>query len=84
MKLGGNLYFSFTMDEDIFGKNDYSEQGLFALSKQSVDRLCKLAKENQITVCPHIGMARNYRLENCQALFHMERQLFRFPVREYV
>ncbi len=83
MKLGGNLYFSFTMDEDIFGKNDYSEQGLFALSKQSVDRLCKLAKENQITVCPHIGMARNYRLENCQALFHMERQLFRFPVREY-
>ncbi|MCM1159189.1 MAG: PD-(D/E)XK nuclease family protein [Bacteroidales bacterium] len=83
MKLGGNLYFSFTMDEDIFGKNDYSEQGLFALGKQSVDRLCKLAEKNRIAVLPHVGMVKNYRLEKTPELYHMERQLFRFPVKAY-
>ena len=44
MKMGANLYISITMDEDIFGNNGYSEQGLFALEKQSVDKLCKLAE----------------------------------------
>lgn len=83
MKLGGNLYFAFTMDEDIFGKNDYSEQGLFALGRQSVDRLCKLAQENQTAVLPHVGMTHNYRLEGCGELQHLERQLFRFPVQAY-
>lgn len=83
MKLGGNLYFAFTMDEDIFGKNDYSEQGLFALGRQSVDRLCKLAQENQTAVLPHVGMTHNYRLEGCGELQHLERQLFRFPVEAY-
>lgn len=83
MQLGGNLYFSFTMDEDLFGKNDYSEQGLFALGKQSVDRLCKLAEENQVAVLPHIGMTHNYRLEERRELLHLERQLFRFPVQSY-
>ena len=83
MKLGGNLYFSFTMDEDIFGKNDYSEHGLFALGSQSVDRLCKLAEKNQITVLPHVGLKKNYRLENSKELLHFERQMFRFPVKMY-
>lgn len=83
MKLGGNLYFAFTMDEDIFGKNDYSEQGLFALGRQSVDRLCKLVQENQTAVLPHVGMTHNYRLEGCGELQHLERQLFRFPVEAY-
>ena len=84
MKLGGNLYFSFTMDDDIFGRNDYSEHGLFSLSKQSVDRLCELARDNQISVLPHIGMKHNYRLEKCEELQHLERQIFRFPVRTYI
>lgn len=79
MRLNGNLYFAFTMDEDIFGRNDYSEQGLFTLGKQSVDRLCQLAERNQVTVLPHIGLTRNYRLENCPELLHLERQMFRFP-----
>lgn len=83
MKLGGNLYFSFVMDEDIFGRNDYGEQELFALSKQSVDRLCKLAEENQTTVLPHIGMVKNYRLEEGRELYHLERQIFRFPFQTY-
>lgn len=83
MKLNGNLYFSFTMDEDLFGNNDYSEQGLFALSKQSVDKLCKLAQDNQITVLPHIGFSKNFRQEHCEDLQYLERQLFRFPVKPY-
>lgn len=83
MKLGGNLYFSFTMDEAVFGNNEYSEQGLFALSKQTVDRLCKLAEANQITVLPHVGLMKNYRQQNSEDLQYLERQLFRFPVKPY-
>lgn len=83
MKLGGNLYFSFTMDENLFGKNDYSEHGLFRLGKDSVDRLCKLAQENGITVLPHVGMVHNYRLEGKEDIKHLERQMFRFPVCTY-
>lgn len=83
MKLGGNHYFSFTMEEALFGKNDYGEQGLFHLAKDSVDRLCRLAQDNRITVLPHVGLKRNYRLENSEALCHLEQQLFRFPDRPY-
>lgn len=80
MRLKGNLYFAFTMDEDIFGQNDYSEQGLFILGKQAVDKLCQLAERNQVTVLPHVGLTKNYRLEHCPELWHLERQIFRFPV----
>ncbi len=83
MKLGGNLYFSFTMEESVFGRNDYGEHGLFYLAKDSVDRLCKLAKDHQITILPHVGLIRNYRLEGKGALVHLEQQLFRFPDRAY-
>ncbi|MGN0153876.1 MAG: PD-(D/E)XK nuclease family protein [Lachnospiraceae bacterium] len=83
MKLGGNLYFSFTMDADLFGNNGYSEHGLFALSKQSVDRLCKLAEKNQIAILPHVGMTENFRLKENNELLHFERQLFRFPAVVY-
>lgn len=83
MKMGSNLYFSITMDEDIFGNNGYSEQGLFALGKQSVDGLCKLAERNQVTVLPHIGMKDNFRLKENVEMLHLERQLFRFPVVAY-
>ncbi|MCM1178918.1 MAG: PD-(D/E)XK nuclease family protein [Clostridium sp.] len=83
MKLGCNLYFSFTMDENLFGENDYHEQGLFALGKQSVDRLCKLAQDNNVTVLPHIGLRKNHRMEGAEGLLHLERQLFRFPVRAF-
>lgn len=80
MKLGCNLYFSFTMDEDLFGENGYSEHGLFALGKQSVDRLCKLALDNNIAVLPHVGLRENFRMKGNGGLLHLERQLFRFPV----
>ncbi len=83
MKVCSNLYFSFTMDEDIFGDNGYSEQGLFALSKQSVDKLCQLAGKNQISVVPHVGMGKNYRLAENEELLHLERQMFRFPAKNY-
>lgn len=83
MKMGSNLYFSITMDEDIFGNNGYSEQGLFALEKQSVDRLCQLAERNQITVLSHVGMKENFRLKENVELLHLERQLFRFPASIY-
>ncbi|MBR1865437.1 MAG: PD-(D/E)XK nuclease family protein [Lachnospiraceae bacterium] len=83
MKLGGNLYFSFTMEESLFGRNDYGEQGLFHLAKESVDRLCKLAQDNRIAVLPHVGQTSNYRLGDREALLHLEQQLFRFPDRPY-
>ena len=83
MRLGGNLYFTFTMDEDVFGQNDYSEQGLFAMGKQAVNRLYQLAERNQVPVLPHIGMTTNYRLEGNPELLHLERQIFRFPVQAY-
>lgn len=83
MRLNGNLYFAFAMDEGLFGQNDYSEQGLFTLGKQSVDRLCQLAEKNQVSVLPHVGLTRNYRLEACPELEFLERQLFRFPVKTY-
>lgn len=83
MKVCSNLYFSVTMDEDIFGDNGYSEQGLFTISKQSVGRLCQLAERNQISVLPHVGMSKNYRLEDNEELLHLERQMFRFPAKTY-
>lgn len=83
MKNTSNLYFSFTMDADLFGQNDYSEHGLFYMGKQSVDRLCKLAVENQIKILPHISMTHTYRIDGKEELLHMERQLFRFPVIPY-
>lgn len=83
MKIGGNLYFSFTMDGDLFGRNDYSEHGLFRLGKDSVDKLCKLAQESKIKVLPHVEMVKNYRLEGKEDLKHLERQMFRFPVCAY-
>lgn len=83
MKICSNLYFSFTMDEDIFGDNGYSEQGLYALGKQSVDRLCKLAEKNQISVLPHVGLSENYRLKENVELLHLEREIFRFPAKTY-
>ncbi len=83
MKLGGNLYFSFTMDANLFGKNDYDEHGLFHLAKESVDRLCKLAEDNQITVLPHVALDRNYRLEKRETLSYLEQHLFRYPDQPY-
>ena len=83
MQVCSNLYFSFTMDENIFGDNAYNEQGLFALGKQSVDRLCQLATEKQITVLPHLGLSDNRRLQGKEELLHLERQLFRFPAKSY-
>ena len=83
MKVCSKLYFSFTMDEDIFGDNGYSEQGLFALGKQSIDRLCQLAERNQISILPHVGMGENYRLMENEELLHLERQIFRFPAKAY-
>ncbi len=83
MKVCSNLYFSFTMDENIFGDNGYSEQGLFALGKQSVDRLCQLAERNGVTVVPYVGLKENYRLVQNEELLHLERQIFRFPVKNY-
>lgn len=83
MKMGANLYFSVTMDEDIFGNNGYSEQGLFALGKRSVDKLCKLAERNQVMVIPHVGLKDNFRLKENAELLHLERHLFRFPAVVY-
>lgn len=83
MQHASNMYFSFTMDGDLFGKNDYSEYGLFYMGKQTVDKLCKLADENQIKILPHIPMTHTYRIDGKEELVHMERQLFRFPVIPY-
>lgn len=83
MKLGGNLYFSFTMEEQLFGDNRYGTQELFSLSKQSVDRLCKLAEDNRTLVLPHVGMKEGYRVKGNAELQHLESQLFRFPYTVY-
>ncbi len=84
MKVCRNLYFSFTMDGDIFGDNGYSEQGLFSLSKQSIDKLCKLADGNSVPVLPHIALEENFRLKDSIVLKHLERQIFRFPAEQYM
>ena len=39
MKHAANLHFVFTMDGDLFGNNGYGENELFALGKESMDRL---------------------------------------------
>ncbi|MDO5156019.1 MAG: PD-(D/E)XK nuclease family protein [Eubacteriales bacterium] len=83
MKLQCNLFFSVTMDDTIFGNNNYSEQGLFSLSKQMIDRLCKLAQDMQVPVLPHVAMACRYRQSDKKALLHLENSLFRFPVCAY-
>ncbi len=83
MKQACNLHFVFTMDGNLFGDNGYGENELFSMGKESVDRLCKLAQENQVPILPHVSMQTNYRLQNQPELAYMERHLFRFPVVEY-
>lgn len=83
MKVCDNLYFSFTIDGDAVRDNAYSEHGLFAFVKQSVERIIKMAADNNITVLPHIELDNNYRFEGAGELLHLERNLFRFPVKKY-
>ncbi|MDE5864678.1 MAG: hypothetical protein K2H34_10075, partial [Lachnospiraceae bacterium] len=83
IKAGCTLYFSFTMDEELFGKNVYGEHELFASGRETVDRLCKLAEKHQVVVLPHVSMNKNYRLQQNPERLHLERQIFRFPVKEW-
>ncbi len=83
MKQAANLHFVFTMDGELFGNNGYGEHELFSLGKESVDRLCKLAEDNQVKVLPHVNLETNYRLQAVPELAYLERQLFRFPVKTY-
>lgn len=83
MKQAANLHFVFTMDGDLFGNNGYGENEIFSLGKESVDRLCKLAEDNQVKVLPHVSLETNYRLQAVPELAYLERQLFRFPVKTY-
>ena len=83
MKQAANLHFVFTMDGNLFGNNGYGENELFSLGKESIDRLCKLAEDNQVKVLPHVSLETNYRLQAVPELAYLERQLFRFPVKTY-
>lgn len=83
MQVCDNLYFSFTMDATLFGVNAYSKRELFAMSKESVDTLCKLANDCQIKVLPHVSLEDNHRVKASPELKHLERELFRYPIRTY-
>lgn len=83
MKVCGNLYFTFTMDEELSGSNDHSEHGIFSMSKEMLERLGMLAGKNQIPVLPHVGFSENRRFSRQGEIHHIERNLFRFPVKEY-
>lgn len=78
----GNLYFSITMDDKIIGDNSYSSSGLFGIGKDTVFSLVHMAEEEKVTVLPHISLEKNMRLENNEELFHLEKNIFRFPIKE--
>ncbi len=83
MQVAGGLYFSFTMDEELFGKNACGGKGLFRLTGQAVDKLMQLAKDKGVKVLPHVALSHNYRQEAKEELRHLERQVFRYPVKAY-
>lgn len=61
------------------------EQKLFYLSKKTVDVLCRLAKEAGVSRGEDIyaGYEGIHRFTNNEPLAHLERSLFRYPVKEY-
>lgn len=83
MKVAGGLYFSFTMDADLFGKNAYGGKGLFRLAGEAADKLMQLAGDQGVKVLPHVDLTQNFRLEGREELLHLERQIFRYPVKTY-
>ena len=84
MKKCGNLYFTITMDEDAMLNNSYSEYGLFKMGKDTVANLSRLASDNEVSIIPHIYLDHNYRFVGKNELMHIEKNIFRFPVRECV
>lgn len=83
MKVAGGLYFSFTVDAELFGKNTYGGKGLFRLAGEAADKLMQMAGDQGVKVLPHVDLTHNFRLEKSEELLHLERQIFRYPVKPY-
>lgn len=79
MKVCDNLYFSITIDAD---NNENST--LFSMGNDTLKHLGKIAADNMIKILPRISFVDNYRYGEQRELSYIERNLFRFPVREYV
>ena len=83
MKVCRNMYFSVMIDEQTVDDNsDY--KGLFSMGKDTISNLYKIAEKNNIKVLPHIPFGNIYRIENNRELLHLENNIFRYPIREYV
>lgn len=81
MKVCSNLYFSILMDDEILHDNSYNN-GLFCMGKDTQLHLMNLAQKNGVKVLPHLSFNKNYRSNNDE-LFHLERNIFRFPIKEF-
>ena len=79
----GDLYFTVTMDEHIMGDNSYNEPGLFSMGKDTIARITGIAEDMGVCVKPHVKCAEQYRFADNGMLSHVEKNIFRFPVKEY-
>ncbi len=80
MRLCGEVVMVLTLGA---GENPYEldgEQKLFHLTKKTVADLCRLAEENRVERGRDVFVMQNHRFSQSPALWHLERNLFRYHV----
>ena len=78
MRLCDNVYITLTLE-----KQSDNKDGLFALTQKSYETVIKAARENGIMILPDHVCEVNYRFLDKPGLDHLERNLFRYPARQY-
>lgn len=87
------VYAVLTMDEVYYKKKSVKEHEIFYLTRQTIDSLKKIAKENLVLIDEDIvidrmknssgGVIRNRWNSENPELMHLERNLFRYPYGKY-
>lgn len=74
-----------TMDEKAFAKKKVPEHDLFALSKETMNQLLRVAEETRTRVESEVFLGEDggVRWNREHPLFHLERNLFRYPYKTY-
>lgn len=83
--ISDHVWMSFTVDEKSIVDKNYDETGLFGLTMKSIERITKMAKENDV----RIEEAKTFfkgdycRYKDSPVMAHLEKNIFRYPYKKY-
>ncbi|MCR5609010.1 MAG: PD-(D/E)XK nuclease family protein, partial [Lachnospiraceae bacterium] len=83
LKHAKKVMITITIDKANYFKKNVKEHELFAFSRTTIDKLMKIANENNIEVAPPCIIDNNYRFINNKELGHLEENIFRYPYAKY-